>query len=298
MRNCNRKSNLLLLLITPVVYSVVIAVVAWMMGKTDSSQESLTSRWAPAITGIVLGGLISVTCSMIAYRSLVDMLTAHAEVQGSFTLSVRELSGEMADMARQTSVSIDEIAKSSQAAMAFLNQGLDCASRSATVVKSLSGQTQSVTELVSEITSISEQTNLLALNATIESARAGEAGRGFSVVANEVKQLANDTRQTSEKVIDRVRSIQSCSFETVDAAESMLSLMQQCTSAQAAIASALEEQRAIASQLARQAESLESQTQDETPAMLARVESDLVQRPGSDPRPSRRRVLESVSTRR
>lgn len=296
MSNCNKKSNLLLLLITPVVYSVVIVGVSWMMG-TASSQQSVATFWAPAIVGIVVGGVISVTCSMIAYRSLVSMLTARAEYQGNFTLSVRELSGEMADMARQTSISIDEIARSSQAAMAFLNQALDCASRSSTVVKSLSGQTQLVTELVSEITTISEQTNLLALNATIESARAGEAGRGFSVVANEVKQLANDTRQTSEKVIDRVRAIQTCSSETVDSAESMLSLMQQCTSAQAAIASALEEQRAIASQLARQAESLESQTQEETPSTLAPAGSDHFLRSGTDSRPSRRRVLESVSTR-
>ncbi len=296
MGNQNQKTNLLLLLASPLWYSVVIAGVSWLTARTQSGSDSIPV-WAPTVIGIILGGGVSVSSLLSVYRRFSASQSASAEFQGTFTLQVRELSGEMADMARQTSISIDEIAKSSQAAMAYLNEALDCAQRSAVVVRSLTGQTQSVTELVSEITSISEQTNLLALNATIESARAGEAGRGFSVVANEVKQLANDTRQTSERVIERVRGIQTCSGESSEAAESMLSLMQQCTTAQSAIASALEEQRAIASQLARQAESLESQTLVEPSASKRQRESSFLSFGDEPQRQGRRRILESVSTR-
>ena len=69
-------------------------------------------------------------------------------------------------------------------------------------IKSLSGH------LVSLITDISEQTSLLALNATIEAARAGDAGKGLSVVALEVKNLANQTAKITEEFVSQIGQIQ------------------------------------------------------------------------------------------
>ena len=215
---------------------------------------------------------------------------------------VRQYSAEMATVAQQTSGSIDEIARSSQVAVSALQQALSHAVRSSDVVKSLGGHTDSVTELIGEITAISEQTNLLALNATIESARAGEAGKGFSVVANEVKQLANDTRVTSERVIERVRCIQKSSGETISTTDEVLLLMKQCSESQSTIAAAVEEQRNIASQLARQAHELATEAGSDSISSSGNgiTEANYMPRvnsysSGDSVKSNRRRQLQSVS---
>ncbi len=62
--------------------------------------------------------------------------------------------------------------------------------------------------MIKAITSIAQQTNLLALNATIEAARAGEAGKGLAVVANEVKELADETAKATEDMTRKIKGIQ------------------------------------------------------------------------------------------
>ena len=76
-----------------------------------------------------------------------------------------------------------------------------------TNITGLSDKADHINKFVATITSISDQTNLLALNAAIEAARAGDAGRGFSVVADEVRTLANETNKSASEVADLVNSI-------------------------------------------------------------------------------------------
>jgi len=106
----------------------------------------------------------------------------------------------------------------------------------------------SVMELIQEI---AEQTNLLALNATIEAARAGEAGKGFAVVASEVKDLANQTAKATGEISDHVNRVQE---ETKTAAEAMTGIankigeINQVTSA---VSAAVEEQSSATQEVSR-----------------------------------------------
>ncbi|MEP1554933.1 MAG: methyl-accepting chemotaxis protein [Paraglaciecola sp.] len=108
--------------------------------------------------------------------------------------------------------SLDTIAKS----MAGLSSKMVAMT---TNISGLSDKADNINTFVTTITSISDQTNLLALNAAIEAARAGDAGRGFSVVADEVRSLANETNKSASEVADLVGDIISSTKSAVDSVD-------------------------------------------------------------------------------
>jgi len=110
------------------------------------------------------------------------------------------------------------------------------------VTRSLSHHAEAIESIVTLIRQIAKQTNLLALNATIEAARAGDTGRGFSVVAQEVKALANQTAKATDEIAQQIASVQSAARQSAAANSSVRHTVDQVRTSSEAIHKAMESQ--------------------------------------------------------
>ncbi|WP_138511893.1 methyl-accepting chemotaxis protein [Maricaulis alexandrii] len=129
-------------------------------------------------------------------------------------------------------------------------------------VQRLDDAAKSIDNIVSLINDIAEQTNLLALNATIEAARAGEAGKGFAVVASEVKALASQTGAATQNISEHISGIQGATAKAVEAMGSIGGTIHEMSEIATAIAAAMEEQRAAAGEITRSAQEAADGTRD------------------------------------
>jgi len=123
------------------------------------------------------------------------------------------------DEVRATNTQAIDIAKISENNQATIGSLSSDISNAADVINKLHDDSTSIGSIIDVIRGIAEQTNLLALNAAIEAARAGEQGRGFAVVADEVRNLANRTQQSTTEINDMVELIQSGAQQAVKVME-------------------------------------------------------------------------------
>jgi methyl-accepting chemotaxis protein len=156
---------------------------------------------------------------------------------------------------------IREIAHNATEAARVAGQAVAVAENTTRTVGKLGDSSQEIATVIKLINGIAEQTNLLALNATIEAARAGEAGKGFAVVASEVKELAQETARATEDISQRVEAIQADTAGAVEAISQISSVIGEINDFQATIAAAVEEQTATTNEMNRNVAEAASGTQ-------------------------------------
>jgi methyl-accepting chemotaxis protein len=158
--------------------------------------------------------------------------------------------------------SIGEISQQISRSTEIAGTAVDQVERTNEDVQRLDDAAKSIDNIVNLINDIAEQTNLLALNATIEAARAGEAGKGFAVVASEVKALASQTGAATQNISEHINGIQGATAKAVEAMSSIGGTIHEMSEIATAIAAAMEEQRAAAGEITRSAQEAADGTRD------------------------------------
>lgn len=161
----------------------------------------------------------------------------------------------------ELTASAREIAQQINTVASMANNAAHEAENTSSAVKNLQEMAVSIGEVVGAIKEIAEQTNLLALNATIEAARAGEAGKGFAVVADEVKKLANETATKTEEIDERVTAIQDAINSSVTAMDKIILSVKNIDEATTSVTAAVEEQNAATDEIGRNVNEASTGTQ-------------------------------------
>lgn len=177
------------------------------------------------------------TLSQIA-RNSADRASESLGASGEATNNVQSV----ASAAEELTASIGEIGRQVVETTRIVANATENGRETNTKIERLAQAAGRIGEVVTLIQAIAEQTNLLALNATIEAARAGEAGKGFAVVASEVKQLATQTAKATEEISAQISAIQDETNASVQAIADITTGIEEMNSYTSAIASAIEEQ--------------------------------------------------------
>jgi len=166
----------------------------------------------------------------------------------------------VAAASQELSSSIEEIGRQAGESQRISTAAMQQSDEVVQKVAELRTAAEQIGTVVELINSIAGQTNLLALNATIEAARAGDAGKGFAVIASEVKSLAAQTAKATDQIGGQIGAIQSATLRAAEAIQGIADTVRKVNEIAMAIAAAVVEQAAATQEIARSVELVSGNT--------------------------------------
>ncbi|WP_293130186.1 methyl-accepting chemotaxis protein, partial [Moritella sp.] len=206
------------------------------LGQIATALNLTLSQFAGAMDNITTSSITLASAAEETAQTCVYSSTSLAEQQDGISLiatAIEELSATVKEVAQNTQLTAD----SAREVDAQANDGFEIVQQSSASIKTLASEIDSlaqrinslhessnnITNMVDVIKSVADQTNLLALNAAIEAARAGEQGRGFAVVADEVRTLAKRTQDSTAEIESFISALQNdvnAAFNVIEVSQS------------------------------------------------------------------------------
>lgn len=199
----------------------------------------------------------SVGASAMQIEGGARLVSTTAEQSGQLTAGVAAAAAQasensmiVASATEEMSLSIAEVSQQIGGAAKVAQEASDRARSTDAIVGNLVADTQTIQDVVALIADVARQTNLLALNATIEASRAGEAGRGFTVVAHEIKTLAERTASATQEIASKITRARETTGLAATAITDIAKTIDEISEIATVVASAMEQQRITTSQIA------------------------------------------------
>jgi len=209
-------------------------------------------------------------------KSLTETANVTHQLANSVSIAASEASKNVQSVAvasDQLASSIAEIGQQAEQSSEIASQAVrETATTDARITQMLQVADR-IGHILKLITDIAEQTNLLALNATIEAARAGDAGRGFAIVASEVKHLASQTAKATEEIAGQIADIQAVTKDSVSAIKGIGSIIHRVSQIAITITSAVAEQHVSTREIAMNVQEA-AQGTDSVTAKIKNLEVD------------------------
>ena len=184
-----------------------------------------------------------------------ERLAGDAEAEAQAVAAASEQTSKVIDTvasaAEELSSSLREVSQNTAQTAQAAQEAVGNAARACETMATLEASSQAIRDVSNMIAAVAGQTNLLALNATIEAAHAGEAGRGFAIVANEVKELAKETAKATKQIDGRIRALVEDAVKATAAMNDTAKLIEGIGQMSNTVAAAVEEQTAVTGELAR-----------------------------------------------